>query len=40
MLINMREQQAIINNIDANLEQQFNDDEYYTDDEYEEECEE
>ena len=45
-LINMREQQAIINNnIDANLEQQFNDqmvsnDEYYTDDEYEEEYEE
>ena len=43
-LINMKEQQAIINNIDANLEQQFNDqmvsndDEYYTDDddEYEE----
>jgi hypothetical protein len=45
-LINMREQQSIINNIDANLEQQFNDqmvsndDEYYTDDEYEEEYEE
>ena len=45
-LINMREQQSIINNIDANLEQQFNDqmvsndDEYYIDDEYEEECEE
>jgi len=42
-LINMREQQNIINNIDTNLEQQFNDqmvstnDEYYIeDDEYEE----
>ena len=33
-LINMREQQAIINNIDANLEQQFNDQMVSTNDEY------
>jgi len=40
-LINMREQQSIINNIDANLEQQFNDQMVSNDDdEYEEEYEE